>query len=535
MISAKTQNDLSAVLRSDDMSMASVVAEAAIARGESHEILFTLAAQMRLESGDHYGAVALYLRATELAPHNPSILAATADSMRYTGQLKESVALFDRAIECDEATVSAWYGRALALEAEGRLDDALLSYVRVTELAPTLAAGFAGLAILQTQRGDILEARKNALRAQALGPSEYGTMMACARCEIADGNHQGAVEYLRVLLSQPTMSAENEIHVRQFLGDSLDKLGLIDEAFESYKLANDRFAQLHSARNATPIALHAIDAIRSGIRKLGYSTLMPSVGTIPNEAAGHVFLLGYPRSGTTLVEQILATIPNVVSLEEAATFASAEKYLSTEGIALLAALSEDEIAALRRDYWDAVTKAGVNVSGRTFVDMDPLKGAALPLIARIFPDAKVVVMHRDPRDVVWSCYKHNFIYSPATYEFTSLPRAANHFSAMMQLIRSCIETMPLTVHILSYEELVRDFDNATRKLCTFLDLPWSPDLRNFDATARARTVRTASGSQVRRALFDGTNQWRRYAPYLTSIIPLLEPWITPSQLLDRRE
>jgi tetratricopeptide (TPR) repeat protein len=535
MISAKTQNDLSAILRSDDMSMASVVAEAAIARGESHEILFTLAAQMRLESGDHYGAVALYLRAIELAPHNPSILTAAADSMRYTGQLNEAVALFDQAIACDEATVSAWYGRALALEAEGRLDDAQLSYVRVTELAPTLASGFAGLAVLQAQRGDILEARKNAIRAQTLGPSEYGTMMACARCEIADGNHQSAVKYLQALLSQPAMSAENEIRVRQFLGDSLDKLGLIDEAFEAYTLANEKFARLHSTRNATPIALHAIDAISSGISKLGDSKLVPSVGTISNEAAGHVFLLGYPRSGTTLAEQILATIPDVASLEEAATFAAAEKYLSTEGIALLAALSEDEIAELRRDYWDVVTKAGVNVSGRTFVDMDPLKGSALPLIAKIFPNAKVIVMHRDPRDIIWSCYRHNFIYSPATYEFTSLSRAANHFNAMMHLIRSCIETMPLTVHVLSYEEIVRDFDNTTRKLCAFLDLPWSAGLREFDATARSRPVKTASGSQVRRALFDGTGQWRRYAPYLTPIIPLLEPWIIPSQLLGIRK
>lgn len=512
-----------------------MVAEAAIARGESHEILFTLAAQMRLESGDHYGAVTLYLRAIELAPDNPDILSAAADSMRYTGQLKEAVALFDQAIACEQTTVSAWYGRALALEAEGRLDEAQLSYTRVTELAPTLASGFAGLAILQVQRGDIAQARKNARQAQALGPNEYGTIMACARCEIADGKHQIAVKYLRALLEPSALSAENDVLARQLLGDSLDKLGLIDEAFNSYALANERFAHLHIARNATPIALHAINAISSGVDKLSDGELRSSVATIPNAAAGHVFLLGYPRSGTTLVEQILATIPSVVSLEEAATFATAEKYLSDEGVAMLAALSEDEITQLRRDYWDVVTTAGINVCNQTFVDMDPLKGAALPLIARLFPDAKVIVMHRDPRDIVWSCYRHNFIYSPATYEFTSLSRAANHFSAMMHLIRRCIETMPLTVHILSYEEIVRDFDNTTRKLCAFLDLPWSSDLREFDATARARTVRTASGSQVRQALFDGTGQWYRYERYMAPIIPLLEPWIMPSQLRDNRE
>lgn len=515
--------------------MASVVAEAAIARGESHEILFTLAAQLRLESGDYYGAVALYLRAIELAPDNPDVLSAAADSMRYTGQLKEAVALFDQAIACEQTTVSAWYGRALALEAEGRLDEAQLSYMRVTELAPTLAVGFAGLAILQVQLGDIAQALKNARRAQALGPNEYSTMMACARCEIADGKHQIAVKYLRALLEPSALSAENDVLARQLLGDSLDKLGLIDEAFNSYALANERFAHLHIAHNATPIALHAINSINSGLAKLSDGELRSSIATIPNAAASHVFLLGYPRSGTTMAEQIIATIPDVVSLEEAATFSTAEKYLSDEGIAKLAGLNEDEITQLRNDYWDVVAKAGVNVCGQTFVDMDPLKGSALPLIARIFPDAKVVIMHRDPRDVVWSCYRHSFIYSPTSYEFTSLSRAANHFCAMMNLIRRCVETMPLNVHILSYEEIVRDFDNTTRALCSFLDLPWSSGLHEFDATARARAIRTASGPQVRQALFDGTGQWRRYERYMTPILPLLEPWIIPSHLRDSRK
>ena len=136
-------------------------------------------------------------------------------------------------------------------------------------------------------------------------------------------------------------------------------------------------------------------------------------------------------------------------------------------------------------------------------------------------------MHRDPRDVVWSCFRRNFIYSPATYEFTSLPRAARHYNAVMTLIRRCLETLPLTAYTLRYEELVRDFDETTRTLCAFLGLAWSPDLRSFGETARTRTVRTASGPQVRQALFDGSGQWRKYAHYLEPVMPLLEPWIEP--------
>jgi tetratricopeptide (TPR) repeat protein len=530
MISAKTQNDLNALLNGHDMSSAGLIAEQAIARGESHEILFMIAAQIRSESGDHYGAVELYRRAVQLAPANPEILSAAGDSMRYTGQLDEAIVLFDEAIACEQTIVSAWYGRALAFEAQGSFEEAQNSYIRVTQLAPTLAAGFAGLALLQSQNNNILEARKNVEQAQFLGPEEYETMIASACCNIADGQYQSAIEWLHRLLRLQSLTAENEILACQILGDLLDKLGFIDEAFNSYKRANERFAKLHAARNASPIALQAIESIDIGVSKLAQGELTAAPMIESHEVSGHVFLLGYPRSGTTLTEQILATIPNIVSTEEAPTFVAAEKYMSEAGIANLVRLTDHQIAQLRRDYWDVLAKKGVNVKNKIFVDMDPLKGSALPVIARLFPNAKILVMHRDPRDVVWSCYRHNFIYSPVTYEFSSLHGTAQHFSAMMKFMEKCIKIMPLNVHIVSYDELISDFDNTTKKICTFLGLPWSSSLRDFSMTARTRKIRTASGPQVRQALFDGRDQWRKYAIYLKPVMPFLEAWIEPSRL-----
>lgn len=535
MISARTRSDLNALLQVGNIDLAGATAEAAIDRGESDEILFTLAAQIRRQSGDYHTAVTFFQRAVALAPNNPDILTNAGDAMRYTGQLSEAIILFDRAIACSPATVSAWYGRALACEAEGALEEAQRSYTKVTELAPTMASGFAALGLVQIQRGNIAEARKNISHAQMLGPDEYGTMMAAAHCEIADGNHRSGVDLLHKLIKLPMLTAENEILARQLLGTTLEKIDLFEEAFDSYRLANERFARIHADRNASPIALHAIEAIDHGVRNLDKKQLVPCTVSIPRKAAGHIFLLGYPRSGTTLAEQILATIPNVVSLEETQTFADSDKYLTTEGIKSLATLSNDQIEQLRVKYWDIVENTGIDVSGKTFVDMDPLKGSALPLIARMFPDAKIVVMHRDPRDVIWSCYKHSFIYSPATYEFTSLARAAHHFEALMNLTRYCLKNMEISAHILSYKGLVRNFDQTTIRLCEFLGLTWSPELREFGKTAHSRTVRTASVSQVRQPLFDGTGQWCRYAHHLEPIMPLLEPWIDPSHLLsDRR-
>ena len=157
--------------------------------------------------------------------------------------------------------------------------------------------------------------------------------------------------------------------------------------------------------------------------------------------------------------------------------------------------------------------------------MDPLKATRLPLIARLFPQAKVLIMRRDPRDVVLSCFRTSFALTSAALEFTSLERAARHYAAMMELIEVARSCLPLAFHEVDYHALVRDFDGTTRQLCAFLDLPWDESLRRFDRTARDRGVATASASQVRRGLYDGRGQWEPFARHFDPVLPILQPWI----------
>jgi hypothetical protein len=157
--------------------------------------------------------------------------------------------------------------------------------------------------------------------------------------------------------------------------------------------------------------------------------------------------------------------------------------------------------------------------------MDPLKGTRLPLIARLFPDARVLVMRRDPRDVVWSCFRTNFAMTSGTLDYTTLESAARHYDALMRLTQACLDRLPLRVHEVHYHRLVRDFDAATQAICAFLGLEWSEELRRFDRTAARRGVSTASAGQVQRGLYDGTRQWEPYAKYLAPVMPLLQPWI----------
>jgi Sulfotransferase family len=160
-----------------------------------------------------------------------------------------------------------------------------------------------------------------------------------------------------------------------------------------------------------------------------------------------------------------------------------------------------------------------------FVDMDPLKATRLPMIARLFPAAKILIMRRDPRDVVWSCFKTNFTLTNSARDFATLEGAARHYAALMELTELARAKLDLAFHEVRYEALVRDFDTETQAMCQFAGLNWSEDLRKFDKTAKQRGVSTASAGQVRRGLYDGSGQWKPYARYFEPVLPILAPWI----------
>jgi tetratricopeptide (TPR) repeat protein len=528
MISDATQAKINVALQQQDFGAACALSELALAEGEESLLLYRLAALGRHEAGVLRGAVDALANAVRLSPNDPELLTAAADAMREIGRLDEAVALFDEAIARDPHQPASWYGRALALEAAGATRLAHDSFAQVTQLAPATAPGFAGMASTSLQLGNLADARRFAQQAYALAPQDATACLAMAKCALADDDGDAAIRLLNQV-SQPGLETLT------LLGDALGKVGRHDDAFRVYQAGNEQFVQIYAQALSNGSARERVEAIAQAMPQLSPQSWPLSQTTPEGEAAGHIFLIGFPRSGTTLVEQILASLPDVVTLEEQATLASAECYLSADGIALLDTLTEAQVQALRADYWDRVRSAGVFPEGKTFIDMDPSKSAGLPVIARLFPTAKIVVMHRDPRDVVWSCFRHAFIANAVTLELTSLERTARHFDATMRLIRTCLMTLPVNAHILSYERLVRAFDATTQELCAFLGLTWSEAMRDFPSTAQTRGVRTASTTQVRSALFDGSGQWKPYAGQFASIEALLAPWIENAALTSARQ
>ena len=505
-------------------------ASAAIARGDRDPFHYVVLAWYRAQAGERDAAYQLLQQALTIAPDDPVALTTIASLYREDRRLRDAVLHCDAAIRACPTYAAAWLERGFVLSSGGSFALAVESYSEAARLDPGNAAAWAGIAMIAGRNGDAEAVRMPAAKALAIDPDNLIASAALATVEIEAGEYAPVVARLSPLLAAKAPPSSERANALNVLGDAYDRLGRTDEAFATYTAAKSEFAAVHAPQFPPEREDHRGFIDRIGRSLDGADTrgwALAQAGPVPGAADSHVFLLGYPRSGTTLVENILASLPGVSALEERPTLREAdEAFLGDDaGFARLAGLSPAEADPFRAAYWAKVAAAGLDVAGGTFVDMDPLKGLRLPLISRLFPQAQVLIMRRDPRDIVWSCFHTNFAMTSTSYEFTSLERTARHYDAMMRLTELSLERLPLNTHVVRYDALVREFDATTRALCDFLGLPWSVELHNFNRTAAARGVSTASAAQVRKSLYDGTRQWERYAKQLEPVLPILAPWI----------
>lgn len=516
----ETLQSIEQALVERDIARAADLAEGAIEQGQRDPMLLNLAAWKHEEAGDYDASLALLGEALELASGDPNIIGAIGAVLRKQGKLSEALRRLEEAIRLDPTAAAPWLERGMALETGGSLEPALASYQRAAQLDPQSASAFGGVASIASRRGDLDLAQQFGQRALALDPLDPPGAAGLARTRIEQRRPEQALVILDAVLATD-LRDENLANLLSLKGDALDRLGRYAEAFAAYSASNEA-----TARRLERLGF-GIESHRDLAERLEheFSGLENWPADDPESSPSPAFLIGYPRSGTTLVENVLASIPGVEALEERPTLAAGEPYLRVGGLAQLGVADGARLDELRTAYWNYITAAGVDARGKLFIDKDPLKGLALPLIARLFPDARIIVMRRDPRDVVWSCFRANFAPTPAAAEFTDLERAARHYDAVMRSQELFLEALPLARHDLHYEALVADFDAETRRLCEFLGVPWTEDMRDFARTARRRGVSTMSASQVTKSLYDGSRQWQRYEEQLRPVLPILEPWV----------
>jgi len=236
-----------------------------------------------------------------------------------------------------------------------------------------------------------------------------------------------------------------------------------------------------------------------------------------------VFLVGFPRSGTTLLEQVLSAHPSLVCIGEREHLALSAPEAAADPRALVA-LTDSDIEAIRAEYWRRI-RAETDVGKRTVLDKLPLNVIFLPLIKRVFPDAKIILALRDPRDVVLSCYQQRFGMNAAMVQFLDLGSAAAYYDKVMKLGLMCRERLDLSIYEVRYEDVVADLETVARNVSAFLELPFDPAMLSFREVALKRNINTPSGRQVVEPIYNRSiSRWKRYENELAPVLPLLHAW-----------
>lgn len=248
----------------------------------------------------------------------------------------------------------------------------------------------------------------------------------------------------------------------------------------------------------------------------------------PAGDASPVFIVGFPRSGTTMLEQMLDAHPGYASMDERATLQRCIEWMEAQGKRYpydLGALDQAQVEAMRQVYWSEIAKVIALAPGQQLVDKNPLNMLRLPMIVRLFPNAKVILALRHPCDVLLSCYMQNF-RSPAFMVLcSSLERLAKSYVNAMRFWIHHQALLQPDLLILKYEETVADFPAQVQRIGGFLGIAQPEFLAGFSQhAARKGYISTPSYSQVvepvnRRAV----DRWHAYAPWLAGALPILQP------------
>ena len=509
-----------------DFAAAAALAERTLADGFEHPMLLNISATRLEQEGRYEEALKLLERAVAIAPTDVGARNALGLCLQRLDRPAEALYHIDELLKQHPDLSFAHVNKGNALMTLGSLGRARQSQLRAFELEPGNFSATAALASIASHRGQHGEAREWAERTLKTVPGFPDAVLCVAAAELAAGDGQLAEQRLRHVINDSRASAADRARATGMLADVFDSAGRYDEAFEAYSTCNQALRQIHRRFASANVAGYS-RALTTALEKVDAAQW-----SVANESSGvaaeHAFLLGFPRTGTTLVEVVLDGNPRVVSLEEHELLADGVLTFMREPLdfASLARADAATLDKLRAAYWQRVRSAGVDVAGKVFVDKHPLNTLKLPLIAKLFPQAKILFAVRDPRDVILSCFRRRFQMNPSMYEFLTLPGAAAFYAAVMQFAGTAKRVLGLDWHEVRYEQLIADFEREMRGICATLGLDWMPSMGEFAQRVQAREHATPSTAQLSQGLVtSATAQWRHYESHLAPVLPVLKPWI----------
>jgi tetratricopeptide (TPR) repeat protein len=494
------------------------------------------------QQGSFAAAIASFERSIGLDPRNVEAHAGLGNALREIGRLEAAEPPLRRAVELNPGSFDLQINLANVLLELRRFGEAAACYRRGIEIDSRQVRAHRGLATSLRAAGDINAAIAHYRDALALSPSEAPLWNDLGRCFLALGRFEEATEAFRSALAldadladayrnlaacrllpaddqemaraaglanRTDLPIEERATAGFAVAKALDDADRYDEAFVTYESANRLYRAARAAAGDhfdTAALTRQVDRLIANFTPAFFS----AVSGWGNPSDLPVFIVGLPRSGTTLVEQIAASHSRV--------FGAGELREIGETAAALGPFEAPWQQASVRRTADAHLErlSGLCADADRVIDKLPDNIFMLGVIATLYPAARIIFCRRDPRDIGVSCYFQKFSAGLLTFSY-DLTDCGRRIRETDRLAAHWHRVLPLRWLDIHYESLVADLEGESRRLIEFLGLAWEPSCLDFHRTIRA--VQTASSWQVRQPLYHrSVGRWRHYARHLGPLL-----------------
>ena len=492
--------------------------------------------------GEIDSAIISFNKAIKLKPDYEEAYFNLGVAFHQTGQLGEAINCYEKAISIKHAYPTAHNNLGLIALSQGQLDNALKSLEWAVAYNPEYAEAHNSLGAAFQELNQFEKAMNSFNKAVTLNPQySKGLLNMAIISEIMNLPDEASEYYEKVLTLEPNYAEayRNQSRTKKYKKNdpqiaqmqsiySNDKLGISDKVQINFALAKvnedlgnqkDFFKHLNEGNRLRKKELNysfkESKNFHSSLVRL-FSKDKPKINksSLNPLDIRPIFIVGMPRSGTSLVEQIISSHHSVHGAGELNNFKNVATPSLTNYIDnLINTINEDDLLSIRRNYIKSLTD--LSVDEKIITDKMPVNFRLVGLILTAIPEAKIIHLKRDPIATCWSNYKHYFANGNGfTYNQDDL---ANFFVLYQEIMEFWHKTFPSKIYDISYERLTTHQEDETHKLLKYCELDWDNNCLNFHKNTRA--VITASASQVRQKMYQGSSDaWKKYEKFLQPLI-----------------
>ena len=477
------------------------------------------------------------------------------------GNLDSSILYFEKSKKIKPKLPQVYFNLGLAYDKNKNIDLAIINFKKVIKLDPSNSIAFYNIGHLYKEKLETIKAEEYLKKSLDLNPNfiktydelfslydqsnqinKFGNLLDKAKKILNEKElvsfYEAVFTYNQKNFKQTVKILENldlrenfvthNITKHSLLAKSYDRINKFEKAYNHFKINNQLVNESYGKDVDEKSFIQLVTKRIEFFKNFNFNRWKQHQSK--DEFLQPIFLVGFPRSGTTLLDTILRTNNSIEVIEEKPILRNFLRNLNVKtknNFDNLDDLDKKFIQNMQNIYFEERAQYLDNKKTKTVIDKMPLNIIYIGEILRFFPNAKFIFALRNPYDSVLSCFMQQFELNPAMKNFTSLENSAILYDLVMKLWTIYRDIFSINCHFIKYEDLVTDFEKTTKEIFKFLKIDWSDNTKNFHITAKKRlNISTPSYNQITSPLYSRSiSRWKNYEKEFKGLKNILDPWL----------